>query len=47
MVLTFELVAWMVDFGRLGDTFSRLITYIIFTTFYDLFLTDADEEVNK
>ena len=34
----------MVDFA---DTFSRFMTFMIFTTFYDLFWTDADEEVNK
>jgi hypothetical protein len=33
-----------------GDTFgfgSRLMAFMIFTTFYYLFLTDVDEELNE
>ena len=41
----------MVDFGprweRLFEFGFRFMTCIIFTTFYDPFFTDADEEVNK
>ena len=37
----------MVDFGPLGDAFSGFMTVMIFTMFHDLFLTDADEELNK
>ena len=36
------LVAWMVDFRPLGDTFSRFMNFMILSTFYDLFLTDED-----
>ena len=40
VVLTFELVAWMVNLGFAGCTFSGFMTFMIFTTFYD-------EELNK
>jgi hypothetical protein len=30
-----------------ADTFSSFMTFIILTTFYHRFLTDADEELNK
>ena len=26
---------------------SSIMTFMIFTTFYDLFLTDADDDLNK
>ena len=31
----------------MGDIFFRFMIFMICTTFYDHFLTDADEELNK